>query len=114
MKPVARFLPCLGIAALVIACETPQPSAPRPALALDQSASSGTGACGGGGGERDKRRANTPVALTCVITVPGNPIASSDIAWVDRATERYYVADRSNSGVDIIDAEHDVFVGRVA
>src|SRR5439155_9957686 len=40
-------------------------------------------------------------------------ITSSDIAWVDPATERYYLADRSNLGVDIIDAENDVFVGRV-
>jgi hypothetical protein len=28
-------------------------------------------------------------------------------------TERHYLTDRSNSGVDIIDAENDVFVGRV-
>jgi hypothetical protein len=48
-----------------------------------------------------------------VISVPGNPIASSDIAWVDPQSERYYIADRSNSGVDIIDAERDVYVGRV-
>jgi len=53
------------------------------------------------------------LVLSCVITVPGNPIASSDIAWVDQRTERYYVADRSNSGVDIIDAEHNAYVGRV-
>ncbi len=113
MKPVARFLPSLGIAALAIACDTQQPSGLRPPLAFDRSASSANGACRGGGGERDERRANTPVALSCVITVPGNPIASSDIAWVDRGTERYYLADRSNSGVDIIDAERDVYVGRV-
>jgi hypothetical protein len=56
---------------------------------------------------------NTPVTLVGVIVVPGNPIASSDIAWVDPATERYYMADRSNSGVDIIDAENDTWVGRV-
>ena len=112
MKPVARFLPSLGIAALAIACDTQQPSGLRPPLAFDRSASGGTSACGGR--ERDERQANTPVALTCVITVPGNPIASSDIAWVDPGTERYYVADRSNSGVDIIDAEHHAFVGRVA
>src|ERR1051326_2026426 len=29
------------------------------------------------------------------------------------ATNRYYFADRSNFGVDIIDAENDVWVGRV-
>ena len=56
----------------------------------------------------------TPLALVGVITVPGKPITSADIAWVDPATERYYFADRSNSGVDIIDVENHLWVGRVA
>src|SRR6266516_11766 len=48
-----------------------------------------------------------PVRLIGAITVPGNPIVSADIAWVDPGTERYYLADRSNLGVDIIDAEEN-------
>jgi hypothetical protein len=40
-------------------------------------------------------------------------VTSADISWTDPVTERYYFADRSNFGVDIIDAEDDVFVGRV-
>jgi hypothetical protein len=56
---------------------------------------------------------NTPVGLVGVIPVPGNPITSADIAWVDPGTERYYFADRSNFGVDIIDAENNLWVGRV-
>ena len=63
--------------------------------------------------EHHENNKNTPVKQVGVIVVPGNPIASSDIAWVDPATERYYMADRSNSGVDIIDAENDTWVGRV-
>lgn len=55
----------------------------------------------------------TPVKLIGVIPVPGLPIASADIAWVDPGTERYYMADRSNAGVDIIDSDDDVWVGRV-
>jgi hypothetical protein len=51
--------------------------------------------------------------LLGVIPVPGNPVLSVDIAWVDPATDRYYLTDRSNFGVDIIDAENHVFVGRV-
>jgi len=115
MKPVARFFPfpLSFVAALSLSCDVQQPSAPAPTLSLDKSAAGGNRDCAAGPGERDARRVNTPLALTCVITVPGNPIASSDIAWVDRTTERYYVADRSNSGVDIIDAEHDAYVGRV-
>ena len=55
-----------------------------------------------------------PVSLLTVIPVPGNPITSADISWTDPGTQRYYFADRSNFGVDIIDAVNDVWVGRVA
>src|SRR5438445_9684293 len=64
--------------------------------------------------EHHEHNVRTPVGLIGVIPVPGNPITSADIAWVDPGTERYYVADRSNFGVDIIDAENDLFVARVA
>ena len=63
--------------------------------------------------EHHKHNVKTPVGLIGVIPVPGNPVTSADIAWVDPGTERYYFADRSNFGVDIIDAESDLFVGRV-
>jgi hypothetical protein len=65
------------------------------------------------GSEHYEHNRKTPVGLIGVITVPGNPILSADIAWVDPGTERYYLADRSNSGVDIIDAESNFYVGRV-
>src|SRR5436309_439755 len=63
--------------------------------------------------EHNDHNAKTPVGLVGVIPVPGNPITSADIAWVDPGTERYYFADRSNFGVDIIDAETDVYLARV-
>jgi hypothetical protein len=63
--------------------------------------------------EHHDHNVNTPVHLVGVIPVPGNPVVSADISWTDPVTERYYFADRSNSGVDIIDAEEDVYVGRV-
>jgi len=66
------------------------------------------------GSEHHEHNVNTPVSLIGVIPVPGNPITSADIAWVDPGTERYYLADRSNFGVDIIDAESNFYVGRVA
>lgn len=68
----------------------------------------------GRGSEHHEHNVNTPVHLIGVIPVPGNPITSADIAWVDPGTERYYFADRSNFGVDIIDPESNFFVGRVA
>src|SRR5438309_4663223 len=57
--------------------------------------------------------AKGPVKLIGVIAIPGNPILSSDIAWVDSGTKRFYLADRSNFGIDIIDAESNLFVGRI-
>jgi hypothetical protein len=55
----------------------------------------------------------TPIRLIGVIAIPGNPLVTSDIIWVDQATKRLYVADRSNFGIDIIDAENNLFMGRV-
>jgi hypothetical protein len=57
---------------------------------------------------------NTPVAVTKAISIPGAPLASTDLLWVDQASERLYFADRSNFAVDIVDAENDVFLGRVS
>src|SRR5262245_49164840 len=63
--------------------------------------------------EHHDHNVNTPVSLLGVIPIPGNPITSADISWVDPGTERYYFADRSNFGVDIVDAETNFYVGRV-
>src|SRR5262249_18529020 len=63
--------------------------------------------------EHHEHSVNTPVRLLGVVAVPGNPIMSTDIGWVDPGTERFYLADRSNFGVDIIDAEGNFFVDRV-
>src|SRR5262249_20368859 len=67
-----------------------------------------------GDSEHHEHNANTPLHLAGVIVVPDNPIMSTDISWVDPGTERFYLADRSNFGVDIIDAESDLFVDRVS
>ena len=37
------------------------------------------------------------------ITIPGNPLTSFDISWVNPNRAEYYLGDRSNSGIDIID-----------
>src|SRR5258705_3362142 len=66
-----------------------------------------------GNNKNQDNNRNAPVSLLSVIQVPGNPVTSADISWADPVTERYYFADRSNFGVDVIDAEKDVWVGRV-
>ena len=55
----------------------------------------------------------TPVALVKAIAIPGAPLLSTDLVWVDEKTKRMFFADRSNAAIDIIDAENDSFVGRV-
>src|SRR5207302_7423015 len=46
------------------------------------------------------------------IYLPGNPLRF-DISWVDQTTGRYYLAESGNGGVDVIDAENDLFLGRI-
>jgi DNA-binding beta-propeller fold protein YncE len=57
--------------------------------------------------------AQTNPALIATINVPGLPLESFDIGWVDPTTQTYYFSDRSNKGVDIIDARTNAFVGRI-
>jgi len=52
-------------------------------------------------------------AQVAQITVPGESLRSFDISWVDQASQRYFLADRSNKGLDIFDARTNQFVGTV-
>src|SRR5207253_3120086 len=60
-------------------------------------------------------RAEGPVKLLKTIPVPvsaANTTAglySFDISWVDQATGTYYLADRSNAVVDVVDAKTGTF-----
>lgn len=47
------------------------------------------------------------------IEVPGVPLANFDISWVDESGTTYYLADRSNAGIDIFDARTNRFEVRV-
>ena len=55
--------------------------------------------------------AATPAPATTVridkIAIPGKPLKAFDISWVDAATAHYYLADRSNGTIDVIDALTD-------
>jgi hypothetical protein len=39
------------------------------------------------------------------ISIPGEPLNSFDISYIDQATGMYYLADRSNKGIDIVDTK---------
>jgi hypothetical protein len=51
----------------------------------------------------------TQTKCLTAIQIPGNPIRSFDISWVNPDRAEYYLADRSNKGVDIIDTRNNVF-----
>jgi hypothetical protein len=51
----------------------------------------------------------TQTECLTAIAIPGNPLQSFDISWVNPERGEYYLADRANSGVDIIDTRHKVF-----
>jgi hypothetical protein len=59
------------------------------------------------------------VACLALIQVPGNKLNSFDISWVDSWRSgpagggRYYLADRSNAGIDIINIQAATFIRRL-
>jgi len=52
--------------------------------------------------------------LLTTISIPGNLSGAFDISWVDSASERYYLSERTTvkggGRIDVIDAEHDKFL----
>jgi hypothetical protein len=47
------------------------------------------------------------------IAIPGNPLQSFDISWVDPKTSRYYLSDRANASIDVIDTSSLTFVRKL-
>lgn len=47
----------------------------------------------------------TETRCMTAIEIPGNPLRSYDISWVDSKRGEYYLGDRSNSGIDVIDTK---------
>ena len=45
----------------------------------------------------------TQTRCLTAVAIPGNPIRTFDISWVDPQRAEYYLSDRSNAGIDIID-----------
>lgn len=79
----------------------------RIATQLLISAAVGVAAFAGAGNAAELRQIGT-------ISIPGEPLNSFDISWIDQATGMYYLADRSNKGIDIVDTRKGAYVGRVA
>src|SRR5258708_11909935 len=73
-------------------------------------ATSGTAlaACMGAGAP-----SNTQTKCLTAVQIPGNPLRSFDISFVNPNRAEFYFADRSNAGVDIIDTLHNAFKRRL-
>ncbi len=48
------------------------------------------------------------------VELPGQPLAKFDIGWVDEATRRYYLADRSNARIAVLDIDNLEYVTGLA
>jgi hypothetical protein len=55
-------------------------------------------------------------SLRCLtaIQIPGNPLRSFDISWVNEDRSEYYLSDRSNAGIDVIDTQSNTFKRTIA
>src|SRR5258705_12588030 len=56
---------------------------------------------------------NTQTKCLTAVQIPGQPLRSYDISWVNPDRAEYYLADRSNAGIDIIDTRNDTFKRRL-
>jgi DNA-binding beta-propeller fold protein YncE len=56
--------------------------------------------------------ANTVVKLA-KIDIPGKPLRAFDISWVDAPTARYYLADRSNASIDVVDTLSNTLLAQI-
>lgn len=51
--------------------------------------------------------------LAATIQVPDRPLDAFDISWFDFVSRRYYLADRANAGIEVIDADRNAYVKRI-
>jgi len=55
----------------------------------------------------------TETKCLTAVQIPGNPIRTFDISWVNPNRSQYYFGDRSNAGIDIIFTATNTFTGRL-
>src|SRR5712691_3260266 len=54
--------------------------------------------------------ATTQTQCLTAVQIPGHPLRSYDISWVNPHRGEYYLADRSNAGIDVIDTKSLTFI----
>jgi len=53
--------------------------------------------------------ATTQTKCLTAVQIPGKPLGEIDVSWVDPDRAEYYLADRSNAGIDVIDTRNLTF-----
>ncbi len=73
------------------------------------------GAGSGRADDRNEDRNRGPVKLLTTVPIPKtlNALRAFDISWVDAGSQLYYLADRSNASVDVVDARTSQFVKHI-
>jgi hypothetical protein len=51
----------------------------------------------------------TQTKCLTAVQIPGKPLGEIDVSWVDSDRAEYYLADRSNAGIDVIDTRNLTF-----
>jgi hypothetical protein len=74
------------------------------AISLATTGGAAFAACTGPGAPTD-----TQTRCLTAVQIPGSPLRSFDISWVNPDRAEYYLADRSNAGIDIIDTQNNTF-----
>jgi hypothetical protein len=62
----------------------------------------------------DGDRGDGALRLITTIPIPGEAMKTFDISWVDAQSRRYFLADRSNKAIDVIDTRRNVVVEQIA
>src|SRR5690348_17330135 len=47
------------------------------------------------------------------VQIPGNPLTSFDVSWVNPFLNQYYLGDRSNAEIDVVDPVSNAFALRL-
>src|SRR5438270_10614432 len=67
-----------------------------------------------GAARADDGRRGGAVRLLTTVPIPSpNHLVVFDISFIDPATQLYYLADRSDQAVDVVDAKRNVFVKQI-
>jgi hypothetical protein len=62
----------------------------------------------------DDERGDGALRLITTIPIPGVAMKTFDISWIDPQSRRYFLADRSNQAIDVIDTRRNVVVAQIA